>query len=133
MPRMFRAMKKGEDNKPTVGRGFCELGVRSTEIEIDEDGNAVPNEKGMSVAPEWRSLHLFVIPRRLGTGGRGKDTTFCFRRGDGPFDRGACGNGLELVPDSPTHGVVRPAQVVPLNNFLQNLGATRDEWVIEET
>jgi len=132
VPRMFRAMKKSEDDKPTVGRGFCELGVRTSEIDTDSEGNAIPNEKGMSVAPHWRLLSLFVMPRRLVAGGRGKNT-HCFRRGDGEFRQEACGNGLELVPDSVNHGVVRPAAAVPLATFLQDLANTRDEWVIDES
>src|SRR5688572_24036948 len=100
---MFRAMKMNEDNKPKVGRGFCELGVRTSEIDTDAEGNAIQNEKGMSVGPNWRLLSLFVLPRRLAKGGRGKDT-HCFRRGEGAFRQEPCGNGLELVPDSVSHG-----------------------------
>jgi hypothetical protein len=129
---MFRVMKRGADDKPVVGRGFCQLGVRANEIDTDAQGNAVQNHKGMSVAPEWRVLSLFVVPPRLGTGGRGKNDTHCFRRGAGQFQRGACGNGLELLPDSPTHGVVRPDQLVPLADYLRNLADTRDEWEIDE-
>lgn len=133
MPRMFRVMRKDADDKPSAGRGFCQLGVRNNEIDTDVQGNAVPNTKGMSVAPEWRVHSIFVIPRRLGTGGRGKDNTHCFCRGAGPFQHGPCGNGLELVPDSATHGVVRPDQLVPLADYLQNLADTREEWEIDES
>ncbi len=129
---MFRVMKKDDDDKPTVGQGFGHLGVRANEIDADAQGNAIPNTKGMSVAPEWRVISLFVIPKRLGTGGRGKDNTHCFRRGAAPFQQCACGNGLELLPDSKTHGVVRPAQLVPLAQYLQDLAATREEWLIDE-
>jgi hypothetical protein len=125
-------MRKAEDDKPVVGRGFCQLGVRTNEIDTDDQDNAVPNTKGMSVGPEWRVLSIFVIPPRLGTGGRGRDNCFCFRRGSGAFRQGACGNGLELLPDSSTHGVVRPDQVVPLTDYLQNLADTRDEWEVDE-
>ncbi len=126
-------MRKDADDKPMVGRGFCQLGVRNNEIDIDAQGNAIQNHKGMSVGPEWRVLSIFVIPPRLGTGGRGRNNTHCFRRGAGPFQQGACGAGLELLLDSPTHGVVRPDQVVPLADYLQNLAATREEWEIDES
>lgn len=130
---MFRVMKKDGDEKPSVGQGFGNLGVRLKEIDTDARGNAILNQKGMSVGPAWRVLSIFVIPKRLGTGGRGKPNTYCFRRGVGPFQRGPCGNGLELLPDSPTHGVVRPAQLVPLTQYLQDLADTREEWEIDET
>ena len=133
MPRMFRVMKKDGDGKPTVGQAFANLGVRPRDIDVDAHGNVIPNAKGMSVAPEWRVMNMFVIPRRLGTGGRGRDNTYCFRRGEGSFQQCACGQGLELLPDSPTHGVVRPTQIVPLNQYLADLAATREEWQIDET
>ena len=47
------------------------------------------------------------------------------------------GNNLELVPDAPAqgvvrHGIVRPAQAVPVADHQQNLAATREEWEIYE-
>ena len=54
-------------------------------------------------------ISIFVLPKRLGTGGRGKDNGHCFRRGAGVFQQGPCGNGLELVPDSAARRV-RPAR-----------------------
>lgn len=130
---MFRVMGKDtNDNKPVPGQGFCQLGVRATEIDTDDQGNAIRNHKGMSVGPEWRVLSIFVIPPRLGTGGRGRNNAYCFRRGTGQFQQGPCGNGLELLPDSPTHGVVRPDQLTPLADFLQHLADTREEWEEDE-
>jgi hypothetical protein len=133
VPRMFRVMRKDNDDKPSAGQGFCQLGVRPNEIDTGQHGNTVQNHKGMSVSPEWRAISVLVLPKRLGTGGRGKDNGHCFRRGAGVFQQGPCGNGLELVPDSPTHGVVRPAQVAPVATFLQDLANTREEWEIDET
>ena len=106
--------------------------VTGLTVTTDGQGNALVNDKGMSVAPEWRDLPIFFIPPRLGTGGRGKNSHSCFRRGTGAFQQGPCGNGLELVPDSPVHGVVRPDQVVPLADYLKNLADTREEWEIDE-
>jgi hypothetical protein len=130
---MFRVMKKDADDKPIAGQGFGQLGVRPNEIDTDIQGNAIQNHKGMSVSPAWRMLSLFIVPRRLGTGGRGSNSTHCFRRGASAFQQGPCGNGLELLPDSATHGVVRLAQTVSLAQYLQDLAATRDEWEIDET
>jgi hypothetical protein len=133
MARMFRMMKKDADDKPTVGQTAMTLGVRPGEVDTNAQGNAIVNHRGMSVNPAWRVAPLFLIPRRLGTGGRGRDNTFCFRRGSGAFQRSPCGPGLELLPDSTTHGVVRPAQIVLLTQYEADLHATRLEWEIDET
>jgi hypothetical protein len=130
---MFRVMKPGDDGKPRVGVGSCELGVRVGEVDTDSDGNAIANEKGMSVSPRWQDIQLFLIPKRLGNGARGKNSTSCFRRGAGPFERAECGKGLVLVPDSAIHGAVCPVQLGQLAQFLEDLASTRDEWVIDES
>jgi hypothetical protein len=134
---MSRAMLKDEDDKPTVGQGFCQLGARPTEIDLDAQGNAMPTDKGMSVAPEWCLLPFVVLPRRLDPRGRCTKPVHCFRRGTGQFQQMMFGNNLELVPDPPDrgvvkHGIVRPAQAVPVADHQQNLGATRAEWEIDE-
>ena len=133
MPCMLRIMKKESDDKPAVGQTATSLGVRLRDIDLDSQGNAISNDKGMSVNPEWRDAPLSMIPKRLGTGGRGSSACHCFRRGSGAFQQSACGAGLELYPDSPTHGVVRPVQTIPLATFEADLNATRLEWEIEET
>jgi hypothetical protein len=130
---MFRIMRRDDDGFPTLGASASTLGVRvGADIDVDEQGNAVPNHKGMSVAPEWRMIHIFLIPRRLLPGGRGSGTRHCFRRGTAAFRQAYFGDGLELLPDSPGHGVVRPAQLVPLAQYEAAIAATREEWVIDE-
>jgi hypothetical protein len=130
---MFRIMKKDDDDKPRLGQTAMTLGVRSGEVDLDAQGNAICNDKGMSVNPEWRDAPLSMIPKRLGTGGRGSNSTHCFRRGTGAFQQSACGTGLELLPDSATHGVVRPVQLVLLATYEADLHATRPEWEVDET
>lgn len=133
MPRMFRIMKKDDDDKPRLGRTAMTLGVRPGEVDLDAQGNAICNDKGMSVNPEWRDAPLSIIPKRLGTGGRGSNSSHCFRRGTGAFVQSVCGAGLELLPDSATHGVVRPVQLVLLAKYEADLHATRAEWEVDET
>jgi len=132
MPRMFRIMKRDDDGMPKVGESATTLGVRAHEVDLDADGNAIPGDKGMSVNPRWQDAPLSMIPKRFGTGGRGSDTNFCFCRGEGEFKQGPCGPGLELLPDSPTHGIVRPAALTPRAMFVAALHATRSEWVVDE-
>jgi hypothetical protein len=134
---MFRTMRKDEDNKPTVGHMFCTLGARPSEIDLDAQNNATPTDKGMSVAPEWRLLPFVVLPRRLHPRGRCTVPVHCFRRGTAQFRQMTFGNNLELVPDPPiqgvvTHGVVRPAQAIPVADHQQHIADTRDEWEIDE-
>jgi hypothetical protein len=81
MPRIFRIMKKDADDKPTIGQTATTLGIRPGEVDLDAQGKVILNGKGMSVSPEWRVVQVFLIPKRLGTGGRGSNTSHCFRRG----------------------------------------------------
>jgi len=53
-------MRKAEDDKPIVDATGKRLGVRGTpvngkqDVDLDDDGKVVLNDKGMSVAPSWR-------------------------------------------------------------------------------
>jgi hypothetical protein len=136
MPLVFRAMRKDDDGLPTVERSASGLGVRpGIDIDLDAQGNALANGKGMSVAPAWRAISILRIPKRLRAkvpGARGSNNTHCFRAGAGPFQRGAFAAGLELIPDSATHGCVAPVQTVPLSQYESDLSATRADWQIDE-
>src|SRR5882724_1341486 len=116
MPRVFRVMRKDADGLPTVGPNS--LGVRpGVDIDLDAQNIVLVNGKGMSVAPNWRDINRNRIPKRLRgivPGARGSNNTFCFRMGNGPFQRGPLANGLTLEPDSARHGNIAPAALVPL-------------------
>jgi len=134
MPQVFRVMRRDADGLPTVAPSASALGVRpGTDIDVDAQNNAVVNNKGMSVSPAWRMISIFRIPKRLDSRGQGKNNTFCFRRGAGAFQQSAFAAGLELFPDSPTHGVVRPTQLIALAQYEADLAATRADWQIDET
>ena len=137
MPRIFRIMKKDADDRPAIGQTATTLGARpGYDFDLDAQGNVIVNGKGMSVNPRWQDADVLFVPKRLGTGGRGSNTSHCFRRGAGPFQQGPCGAGLELIPDSPndpTHGVVGPAQLAPMAQYEADLHATRLEWEVDET
>jgi hypothetical protein len=136
MPRVYRTMKKDQDDLPTEEPTAAGLGVRvGTDIRVDQAGNVVLDGSGMSVAPAWRALQPYRIPRRLRAlvhAARGRDDTFCFAMGDGHFLRGPLAQGLELIPDAPTHGSVAPAQVVPLAQYQADISATRGSWQVDE-
>jgi hypothetical protein len=136
MPLVYRAMKKDEDDWPTVEQSASGLGVRTgADVDVDPQNNVIANGKGMSVAPSWRDIPLLRIPKRLRDkvrGARGSNNTFCFRSGTGPFQPGGFAPGLELVPDSPSHGCIAPTQTVPLSQYQNDLAATRSDWHIDE-
>ena len=130
MPKVFRVMKRDEDGLPMVAPASNALGVRpGTDIDVDQQNYAIPNDKGMSVSPSWKDISLRRIPRRLG--GQGSNGSAAF--GAGPFHQAMIADGLELLPDSLTHGVIRPTQLVPLAQYQAYLAATRADWRIDET
>ncbi len=131
MPLVYRAMKRDADGLPFVAPAASALGVRAgIDIDVDPQGFAIVNDKGMSVSPSWREISIFRIPKRLG--GQGSNSTHCFKMGAGPFRQDALAPGLELVPDNYTHGVVRPEKPVLLSEYESNLAATRADWQLDE-
>src|SRR5262249_17598454 len=105
-------------------------------VDLDEAGNVILNGKGMSVAPAWRCLPYFLVPRRLKNlfpGARSAADTYCFTMGEGLFQDGPVAAGLDLRQDAPPHGNIVPQQLVLLESFQADLGATRKSWTIDET
>ena len=141
MPRIYRSMRKAEDDKPIVDATGKRLGVRGTpvngkqDVDLDDDGKVVLNDKGMSVAPSWRDLPYFLIPRRLkaiSLGAKDSSELYCFAMGDRLFQDDPVAVGLELRCDSSTHGNVVPQLLVPLAEFQNDLANTRDQWIVDE-
>lgn len=138
MAKIFRTMRKDPDDKPTIGATRDCLGVRvAIDVDVDSSGNVELNGKGMSVSPGLDAFPHFLVPRRLQEffpRATGSNSLFCFAMGDGPFVAGIVAQGLVLIPDSPTHGVVTPegGEVAALTTYQANLAATREEWKIDE-
>ena len=137
IPKVFRTMKRDDDGSPTVEPTAKGLGARlGHDINVDLSGNVVLNDKGLSVSPSWRELLPYRIPKRLKhlyPPARGGDDVHCFTMGTGAFLRSAVAQGLEFIPDSLIHGVIAPAQAVPLSVYQTDLGATRSSWQVDET
>src|SRR5437764_15404687 len=117
MPKIYRGMRKAEDDKPVVDATGKGLGVRGTpvngvtDVDLDGEGKVILNDKGMSVAPAWRDLPYFLISKRLKIrfrDARGPSNLYCFTMGEGPFTDGSVADGLDLKVDAPKHGVVAP-------------------------
>lgn len=136
MPLVFRAMKADNDGRPLLGQSATCLGVRPTkDIDLDDNQQVLANGRGMSVAPSWRQLPVWRIPKRLRDlqeGARGSNETACFRFGSGPFATGPFAPGLRLVQDSERHACVAPVAVVPLSDYEASLAATRLDWIVDE-
>jgi hypothetical protein len=144
MPKLFRTMKKDGDGKPVVDATGKGLGVRGVpvntvvDVDLDEEGRVILNDKGMSVAPDWRVLPYFLIPETLrhklpeARRARGNSDLHCFTMGEGSFIKGPVAEGLDLKPDSPNHGVVVPRISVLLDEYQTDLANTRDLWTLVE-
>lgn len=136
MPRIYRSMTR-EGDQPKVGPSARTLGVRpGIDVTPDPNGNVRPETGGMSVAPSWRVLPPWRIPKRLDSmvpGATGKDEDACWSFGEGPFECSPVNDQLSFRPDSADHGLVEPAAIMNLDDFQAALAATRDEWVIDET
>jgi hypothetical protein len=135
-------MRREPDDKPTVDETGKGLGVRTvpvngiTDVDLDDERRVVLNGKGMSVAPGWRDLPFFLIPKRLVDkvpAARGSSTLYCFAMGDGGFQNGQISEDLALRLDSATHGVVVPQSLVSVDRYQMALAATRDDWSVDET
>lgn len=135
MVKVYRVMRPDGD-APMVGDGSRLLGVRvPQDIAPSESGNVRPNEGGMSVSRSIRELPAHRIPRRLEDriyGAAGKDVDFVWSRGEGAFENGPFAPRLVFRLDSPSHGLVEPAEEMTLADYRSALAATRAEWVVDE-
>jgi hypothetical protein len=140
MPLIYRAMTRDNDGRPKVGTTARTLGVRlppdpKPDITPDSNGVVRPGTGGMSVAPAWRRLPLYRIPRRLRhlvPQAHGKDEDACWTMGDGPFADGTLAAGLALRVDSARHGLVEPDGEMTVEAYQEALAATRDHWTVDE-
>ena len=131
MALIYRVMEQ-DGEYPMVGDTSNRLGVRAgTDLAVDEHGSVRPGKGGMSVAPEWKLLPYFLIPKRLRPlvpAARGTNARRCWKMGEGLFEPGDVAEGLTLRPDRPGHGVVEPRELTSLGAFQAALAATRESW-----
>jgi hypothetical protein len=135
-------MRAGSDGLPLVGSQSKCLGVRvppnpHADIDLDPAVRVILNRKGLSVTKDWRTLPGHLIPEHLddgfnGASGKGMSV---FVHGTGPFDEGPISSGLDLLHKIPSteSGVVAPSSSVPLNQYQDDLAATRAEWTVDES
>lgn len=143
MATIYRSMKRADDDLPVVGSNARELGVRvppnpNADVDLDDQGNVILNGKGMSVAENWRNLPPHLVPRRLRpllSTAAGSNQLSCYRLGDGPFQAGPISDRLMLVlkAHDPRSGNVVPCGSKQVQEFQDDLAATRSDWSIDET
>lgn len=127
--------------RPLLANSARALGARigngpHDDIPLTGDDEVVPGTGGMSVAPDWRSLPFYRIPRRLRTlvpEATGNNSDACWRLGEGSFADGLFTNGLILRVDSKIHGLIEPTERCPSSQYLSALQATRNTWEIDES
>lgn len=127
-----------DGEKPLVGSSANMLGAREDghDIPVNTDGNVQPRTGGISVAPGWRSLPLFLIPRRLQSEvkeARGNNKLACFRLGDLPFADAQFNELLVIRTDRPQHGTIEPSHEMRFVEYQNGLADTRDQWEIDES
>ena len=144
MPKIYRSMKKDNDDRPFVDETGKGLGVRVTpvngvvDIDVDDAGMVLLNGKGMSVAPSWQDLPIHLIPKRLRgkfPSARGAIDLYCFSSGEGDFVNGGVSDldSLTLIVDRPLHGVVAPSKEMSVAQYQNALSTTRDNWNLDES
>jgi hypothetical protein len=138
-PRIYRVMSTCPvDGLPVIGSvNSIQLGARlGNDVKCDHIGHVVMDGSGMSVTPAWRMLDYSRIPRRLKDrfpGASGSNKTACYAMGVGRFVRAPVTDDLELIPDSPKHGVVAPANSMTYHQYSQALAGTRTHWQKDES
>lgn len=87
----------------------------------------------MSVAPDWRKLYSYQIPRSLRhivPTATGPAVDRVWRFGETEFLEGIVADNLKLRSDRPQHGMIEPAATVPVAKYRADLAATRDQWIM---
>jgi hypothetical protein len=126
------------DGSPETGsESSTHLGARlGTDVRCDDSGYVLIEGAGMSVAPKWQQLPFTRIPKRLNNrvpGAAGSNKTACYAMGSGAFVRSCIARSLELIPDSPSHGVIAPTERMTFIEYNQALADTRICWEVDES
>ena len=127
---------ENDNGLPRIGNTARRLGVRVPEDIQPDDADMVHcGEKGMSVAPSVAALPRHRVPRRLrhlAEGAAGKSSDCVWSLGSGRFGKADVSETLSLFVDSHTHGVVRPAFSMMLEDYAIALSNTRAFWRVDE-
>lgn len=116
MPTVYRAMTPAADGYPQSGDTVRTLGVRSEgdlrDVIPDEDGLVHPENGGMSVNPRPQDIPPWL---------RKRDPVWS-------LDTDLLPGALQYRQDSPIHGLIEPAEPMPLLQYREILAETREDW-----
>ena len=122
--RVFRAMLRAADGRPSCGDRDAMLGVRvSIDVKVDPGGRVQPARGGMSVTPD-DPVQLPPHFRPIALGGLGKLPVF-------GIELSLLGAELSYRPDPKKplrHGFVEPAVAMRLVDYQAALAATAAAW-----
>jgi hypothetical protein len=130
-----------EEDRPEVGAQRNQLGVRidpPSEADVHPEpypDGEVTQGKGMSVAPHWKDLRPFLIPKRLRgivADARGSNDLVIWRHGEGRFHASRITENLALGSVTSKHGQVEPTHTMPVATFQDALAATSGDWQRDE-
>ena len=102
------------------------LGVRPGDaaipdvLAVDDTDIVLPNQGGMSVAPD-DPMHLLKHRRPPSLGGIGQDPVWCIEADE-------LGADLSFCKDSTTHGVIEPSRAMTLQEYEDALALSRIDW-----
>jgi hypothetical protein len=135
MAKLYRVMKKGNDDRPVVA-DTCGLGVRvPQDIKPSPTDSVSPGTGGMSVSSGPAGLSLHFVPKRLRharPGAIGNNSGFIWSFGSGGFSASPIPPHLSFRPTSASHGLVEPHDDMALEDYRGALAATGGHWKVDE-
>jgi len=134
---------KENAGKPAIGSAARMLGVREppgrhADVQVGADGRVVVGRAGISVSASIATMPTHLIPDHLRRGhralrgARALPPLRVWRLADAAFADGPVADKLDLLIDSPTHGVIRPDGPTGLFDYQAAIAATQPLWVIDE-
>lgn len=116
-------MREDSDGFPVVADTATGLGIRDTDLDLDEQESIHPGTGGMSVSP-GRAEHIPIEFRPPALGGTGRHPVWVVSQ-----DR--LGESLETRPDPDDpekHWFVEPVRPMPMQQYREALWETREFW-----
>ncbi len=139
MIQVLRPMHKGADGRPELGEAALRLGVRSTDVQLNDDCKVMPTQ-GVSIATSMqgvRKLPPFLLPFKFSKLPLKLDPhksnlkLFAYSATEfEPFRlRAPIGQGLSVVAKStPGTGYIVPIDCISIEDFNSLVINTRGKW-----
>jgi hypothetical protein len=121
-------MRADVDDLPVLGRAFSTLGVQISgpyaDVRVLDDGTITPGTGGMSVFIDPRKMPKSLRPRTLAEKpGESPHPVFKLEESELP-------HALRFRKDKDYHGLVESQVQCKLEEYEDQLGATRTQWKV---